>query len=141
MLEIYSYLDGKDDFQYPVDEPMEQISGEKPISATIRQEMKEKYGDRVFFSTVRTRKTVVSFHDASEKILNDIWYNSKSSNEKIERERIARTAGAILLEGMKLMAYGTAVFPPSDNFWRDFEEMVLHTLRVLMDSLSVKKGE
>nr|GBM20824.1 hypothetical protein AVEN_100972-1 [Araneus ventricosus]GBM20988.1 hypothetical protein AVEN_76760-1 [Araneus ventricosus] len=72
---------------------MENISGEKPTPATVTQKTKEKYGGRIVFSTVRTRKTTVCFRGATEKILNDTWCTSKSSNEKTERERIVRTAG------------------------------------------------
>ncbi|GBM60040.1 hypothetical protein AVEN_147602-1 [Araneus ventricosus] len=109
MEKIYTYLDGRDDCQYSVNELMQQISGEKPSPATFRRKMKEKYGDRIVFSTVRKRKTVVCFRYASEKIINDTWYTSKLSDEETGRERTVRTAGAILLEDMQLMAYDTTV--------------------------------
>lgn len=135
MEEINRYLDEEDDCQYSLDELMDQMSGEKPTASTIREKLKNKYGDRIVFSTVRTQKTVVCFRDASDKILNDNWYTSRCSDETAEWERIVRTAGAILLEDMQLMAYDTTVFPPSDDFCNNAEEMVPHSLRVLMDSL------
>lgn len=141
MEEIYQYLEEKDDCQYSLDELMEQISGEKPTLATVRDKLKKKYGHRIIFSTVRKRKTVVCFRDAGEKILNDRWYTSKCSNEKAERERIVRTAGAILLEDMQSMTFETDVFPSSDDFCSKAEEMVPKTLMAFMDSLSGKKRD
>ncbi|GBM25148.1 hypothetical protein AVEN_101082-1 [Araneus ventricosus] len=64
-----SYLEGEVGCQYSADELMENNSGEKPTPATIRQKIKEKYGGRIVFSRVRTRKTVVCFRGATEKIL------------------------------------------------------------------------
>ena len=51
MEEIYSYVVGKDACQYSLDELMEQISGEKPTPATVREKMKKKYEHRIVFST------------------------------------------------------------------------------------------
>ncbi|GBM22577.1 hypothetical protein AVEN_184001-1 [Araneus ventricosus] len=91
MVKIYSYLDGKNDCKYFVDELMRQISGERPTRSTLRQKMKKKYGECIVFSTVFSRKSVVFFRGAGEKILNHIWCTW--SNEKTKRERIVRTAG------------------------------------------------
>ncbi|GBM97852.1 hypothetical protein AVEN_148150-1 [Araneus ventricosus] len=134
--EIYSYLEGKDGYQYSPDELMEQISGEKLTSVTFRQKMMGKYGDLIVFSTVCTRKTVLCFSVASEKFLRDTWYTSKSSDEKAEREGSFRTSGLILLKEVQIMPYGTTIFPTSDNFCSKGKVVVPQTLRALMDSLS-----
>ncbi|GBM05705.1 hypothetical protein AVEN_175551-1 [Araneus ventricosus] len=79
--------------------------------------MRDKYGGRIIFSTVRTRKPVFCFRDASERILNDTWSTSKSSNEKAERERIVRSAGFnnfYSMGGIKCITPSSAL-PPSDS--------------------------
>ncbi|GBM70467.1 hypothetical protein AVEN_188215-1 [Araneus ventricosus] len=130
MKEIYSFIDGKDGFQYSVDADGTDFWIETNTSKSQIKDQ-EKYGDVIVFSTVRTRKTVVRFRNANEKILKHAWYTSKSSNEKTEREKFVRTFGAILLD-LYLMAHDTTVFPPSENFYCEAEDIALQSLRELM---------
>lgn len=124
MEKIFRYIEENND---SLDELLEQVSGPTPI----KDRMKDKYKDRIIFSRINNKKTVVCYRATGEKILNEMWYSSRSKEPQAERQRIATTAGKIILEDNESMAYDNSVFPPTDKFCSSAKEMVPDTLRFL----------
>ena len=139
MEEIYDYIEGNDNCQFSMDELLEQVTGELPHVKTIKEGMREKYEDRVVFSTIRTRQTVVSFRTFGDKILSDSWYTSRCKDEQTERERIVRKAAEIILEDIESMAYDNSAYPPTASFCSEAEQLIPQSLRVFMDCIAKKK--
>lgn len=140
MEEIFDYIEGTDNCQYSIDELLEQvITGEPPHVKTIKERLREKYRDQIFFSTIRTRQTVVSFRSFSDKILSDTWYTSRCKDEQRERERIVQKAAEIILEDIESMAYDNSAYPPSASFCSESEQLIPKSLRVFMDCIVKKK--
>src|ERR1700761_806499 len=125
MEEIYDYIERTDNCQYAMNELLEQvIAGEPPHVKTIKERMREKYGEQIFFSTICTRQTVVSFLSFSDKILSDSWYTSRCKDEQRKRERIVQKAAEIILEDIESMAYDNSAYPPSSSFCSEAEQLI-----------------
>lgn len=92
MKEIFQSIEANEDFQFSLDELLEQVSGPIPTIKTIKDRMQEKYNYRIVFSRMGNKKTVVCFRATGEKFLNDMWYSSRSKDPQAKRQRIVRTA-------------------------------------------------
>lgn len=139
MEEIYEYIDGNDKCQFSIDELLKQVTGEPPHVKTIKERMMGKYGDRIVFSTIRIRKTVVSFRTSSDRILSDSWYTSRSKDELGECERVVRKAAEIILDDVETMAYDNGFYPPSHTFCDEAEDLIPQSLKVFLNGIAKKK--
>lgn len=100
-----------------LDELMDKIEGDyRPHIKTVKAQLLKKYGDDIVLAFSVNKSPVVCFRDTGYKILTNIWYNQKSSNEKEERVRIVKTSTAIITEDIRSKVYETTHYPPSDNF-------------------------
>jgi len=53
--------------------------------------LKERYGDNIFFAEVSGRKNVVGFRNLCDLIVSDRWYADRSDDNS--SERVVRDAG------------------------------------------------
>lgn len=52
---------------------------------TLRNKLKEKYGDDILITSAQGKKSVVSFKNTGYKVLTNAWYESKKNDTKEER--------------------------------------------------------
>lgn len=102
MEDIYSFLDQEVDCQFSIEQVMSEIKGEKPVVKTVIAKLREKFGERLVVSSVRTHHTVLCFRDVGDRILNASWYETtmKGTPEE-ERLRIVRAAAAIIKQDIQ----------------------------------------
>ena len=62
----------------------EEVYGTK----SIKQKLKEKYKDNVFFAEISGRKNVVCFQDMANWIVSDKWYEERNLDIDEEAKRI-----------------------------------------------------
>lgn len=139
MEEIYEYIDGNDKCQFSIDELLEQVTVEPPHVKTVKERLLEKYGDRIVFSTIRTRKTVITFRSVGDRILSDSWYTTRCKEKHAERERIVRKAAEIILDDVEAMPYDNGFYPPSHSFCNEAEDLIPQSLKVFLDGIAKKK--
>ena len=100
MEEIYQILDESDECQFSIREITENLTF-VPETKTIKEKLKQKYGDGILISSQKNNEMVMCFRRTGDKTLSNSWYSQRKLNEQDERLRIVRTAAAIILEDVK----------------------------------------
>ena len=76
---------------------MIEISNEKVYTVKrIKQKLRDRYRDNIFFAEISGRKNVVCFRNMVSWIISDPWYNNKRSNAGDEAKRIIETAAKLI---------------------------------------------
>jgi len=81
------------------------------ISKHLKNKLKDKYGNNVYFAEVSGRKNVVCFHNFSSLIINDKWYAKRNSDEVKESKRIVKTAAKLVVSEIRSMQCDLDSYP------------------------------
>ena len=71
----------------------------------LKEQLKKKYGNQIFFATVNNKTDVVCFKETATSTVNDTWYKNRSGNSEDDSKRIIYTAAEILLAEMRTKSY------------------------------------
>ena len=80
----------------------------------IKQKLKDKYGDVVFFAEISGRKNVVCFQSKASLIISDKWYSERRANVQDEAIHIIDTAAKLIKDNLRITLqknYSTETYP------------------------------
>ena len=84
----------------------------------LKQKLKEKYGELIFFAEMCGRKDVVCFRSTANNILNDKWYEERKTSVEDEEKRIVETSAKLIKNAIRIAAqevYSTEFFPSAED--------------------------
>lgn len=140
---ICDFIEKSSDVQFSVQELMGLIDADDMTEKTLKRKLSQKYGERVVFATLPSKKTFICLRDTAEKILNDKWYQAKEEDEENERLRIVKAAAAIIKEDIALKLFEVGQCPAPGSLMINTEEEVPVSLMTFLNEIIVKgkKGD
>ena len=103
----------------------------------LKNKLKERYGNQVFFSEFPGKSNVVCFNNNASEVLTDVWYEGRKSNAEEESQRINKTAAKLIIMEMRSCNPDSSTYPTNEvigNMKSNKECMPL-LLRTLLESL------
>ena len=80
----------------------EEVSNDKVYGVKrIKEKLREKYKENIFFAEVSGRTNVVCFGNMADWIIGNQWYDNKRQNAGDEAKRIIKTAAKIIENELK----------------------------------------
>ena len=81
----------------------------------MKQKLKEKYGDSIFFAEVPGRPNIVCLKDMAAHVIVDSWYKDRKSNIDQESERIIATAAKLIKFEIREKQYQCDYYPDNTD--------------------------
>lgn len=119
---------------------MEQLANGAEVYGlkSLRQKLREHYGDHIFWSQVKGgQEDVVCFRNMASYIVHEKWHSEKLENALQERERIVVTCAKLLREEIREQEYCMENYPSTDEI-RDVDkgrEFLTPMMRIFVESL------
>ena len=67
----------------------------------LKNKLKEKYGEHIFFAEIEGHANVVCFKDLASYLFNEKWHTERKTNTAVESKRIIQTAAKIILNDIR----------------------------------------
>lgn len=103
----------------------------------LKEKLKEKYGDDLFFAEMSGRSNVIVFTNNVGKILNNKWYEKRNDDLQKESERIIKTAAKLIIDDVKSTNFDCQVYPSNEDIASiaKGKEFLPKNLQLLMECL------
>ena len=101
---------------------------------SIKNKLKERYGEHMFFAEVRGRKNVLCFKDFASHILSDKWYGEKDADENERAVKVVRQAARLIAAQLRNMECSMTHYP-------DINDLSCMHASVVPPLLHLKVGE
>ena len=103
----------------------------------LKQQLKQKYKDSIFFAEIDGKADIVCFKDIASNIINDEWYSNRKSDPLDESRRIITTAAKIIVGELRATRYDLESYPRNEDIsdlQKNINWLPIH-LRLLMEHL------
>lgn len=77
----------------------------------LKDKLKSKYGDNVYFAEVSGRKNVLCFRNLCSFLINDKWYSDRMQDCDRDSERIVKTAAKLIASEIRNMHCDLNCYP------------------------------
>ena len=103
----------------------------------LKNMLKERYGDHVFFSEFLGKSNVVCFKNNASEVLTDAWYEERKSNAEEESQRIIKTAAKLIVMEMRSCNPDSSTYPTNEviGSMKSNKECMPLLLQTLLESL------
>jgi hypothetical protein len=104
-------------------------------SKSIKNKLKARYGEHMFFAEVRGRKNVLCFRDFVSHVLSDKWYNEREESQEEKTERIVRQAARLIAAQLREMEYDMEFYPDCEQSWLGGDKIIPPLLQLFLGQL------
>ena len=81
----------------------------------LKDELKAKYGEHIFFAEVNGRRNVVCLRDMASFLLNEKWYSDRMCNMEDESKRIVKAAAKLIRGEILAQQYSMDTYPSTGD--------------------------
>ena len=81
----------------------------------LKQKLEEKYGDFLMFSEIDGKRNVVCFRQTAHYIINQRYYDERSSDPVEESLRVIKTAAKLIRSDIRDWDYNNLFYPSTED--------------------------